>query len=89
MKHSTTEATNATTPVIQVMLRLPRHAAIQNLPHRWMTKKAMNASTLHRWRLLKKWPTGLVCHQSGPPTAMMIPERMTSPSVARLATPKT
>jgi len=29
--------------------------------------KAMKASTLQRWRLLKKWPTGSVCHQSGPP----------------------
>ena len=89
MKHSTTEATKATTPVTQVSERLPRHAAIQNLPHRWMTKKAMNASTLHMWRLLAKWPTGLVCHQSGPPMAMTMPERMTSPSVAMLATPKT
>ena len=89
MKHSTTEATNATTPVIQVILRLPRQAAIQNLPHRWMTKKAMKASTLHKWRLLKKCPTALVCHQSGPPTAMMMPDRITSPRVARLATPNT
>ena len=56
MKHSTTEAMNATTPVIQVNTRLPRHAAIQNLPHKWMTRKAMNASTLHMCRLLKKWP---------------------------------
>jgi len=28
VKHSTTEATNATTPVIQVHVRRPRHAAI-------------------------------------------------------------
>ena len=89
MKHSTTDATKATTPVIQVRRRRPRQAAIQNLPHRWMTMKAMNASTLHRWRLLKKWPTGSVCHQSGPPKAMTKPDTMTSPSVARLATPKT
>ena len=59
VKHSTTETTNATTPVIQVRARLPRQAAIQNLPHRWMTSRAMNSSTLHRCRLLKKWPTGL------------------------------
>jgi len=59
VKHSTTEATNATTQVIQVHVRRPRQAAIQNLPHRWMTSRAMNSSTLHRWRLLKKCPTGL------------------------------
>jgi hypothetical protein len=53
VKHSMTEATNATTPVIQVQARLPRQAAIQNLPHKWMTSRAMNSSTLHRWRLLK------------------------------------
>ena len=59
MKHSTTEAANATTPVIQVIARRPRQAAIQNLAHRWMTISAMNSSTLHRCRLLKKCPTGL------------------------------
>jgi hypothetical protein len=26
-----------------------------------MTMNAMNSSTDHRWMLLKKWPTGLVC----------------------------
>ena len=59
VKHSTTEAAKATTPVIQVRVRRPRQAAIQNLPHRWMTSSAMNSSTLHRCRLLKKCPTGL------------------------------
>ncbi len=47
------------TPVIQVRARRPRQAAIQNLPHRWITRKAMNSSTLHRCMLLKKWPAGL------------------------------
>ncbi len=59
MKHSTTEATNATTPVIQVSARRPRHAAIQNFAHKWITSSAMNSSTLHRCRLLKKCPPGL------------------------------
>ena len=59
VKHSRTEATNATTPVIHVSARRPRQAAIQNLPHKWMTSTAMNSSTLHRCRLLKKCPTGL------------------------------
>ena len=88
MKHSTTEAMKATTPVIQVIARRPRQAAIQNFPHRWMTRKAMNSSTLHRCRLLKKWPTGLVCHQSTPPIAMANPDTIATPSAARLATPK-
>ena len=89
MKHSTTEATKATTPVIQVRARRPRQAAIQNLPHRWMTSSAMNSSTLHRCRLLKKWPTGLVCHQSVPPIAMAKPLTITTPSAASEATPNT
>ncbi len=37
VKHSMTEAANAATPVTQVIVRRPRQAAIQNLPHRWMT----------------------------------------------------
>ncbi len=89
MKHSTMDRTKATTPVIQVRRRRPRQAAIQNLPQRWMTRKAMNSSTLQRCRLLKKWPTGLVCHQSGPPIAMAKPDMIATPNAARAATPKT
>jgi hypothetical protein len=59
VKHSTIDATNATTPVIQVIARRPRQAAIQSFAHKWMTSSAMNNSTLHRCRLLKKCPTGL------------------------------
>ncbi len=87
MKHSATEAANAITPVIQVIARRPRQAAIQNLPQRWITMKAMNSSTLHRWTLLKKCPTGFVCHQSVPPIAMAKPLTMASPSAASVATP--
>ena len=89
VKHSTTDARKATTPVTQVIARRPRQAAIQNLPQRWMTMKAMNSSTLHRCKLLKKWPTGFVCHQSGPPRAMAKPETQATPSAARVATPNT
>ena len=59
VKHSTIDAANATTPVIQVIARRPRQAAIQNLAHKWITSSAMNSSTLHRCRLLQKCPTGL------------------------------
>ena len=48
-----TEVMNATAPVIQVRARLPRQAAMKNLPHRWMTMNAMNSSTDHMCRLLK------------------------------------
>ena len=61
------EPRNATTPVIQVSARLPRQAAIQNLPQRWITMKAKNSSTLHRCRELTKWPTPEVCHHAAPP----------------------
>ncbi len=89
VKHSMIEATNATTPVIQVRVRRPRQAAIQNLPHRWMTSSAMNSSTLHRCRLLKKCPTGLVCHQSVPPSAIVNPDTIATPSATSAPTPNT
>ena len=59
----------ATTPVTQVSIRGPRQADIQNLPHRCMTMKKKNRSTLHRCKPLKKCPTAVVCHQLIPPTA--------------------
>ena len=49
-----TEARKQTTPVIQVKARLPRQAAIQNLPHRCTTMKTKNSSTLHRCTLFTK-----------------------------------
>ncbi len=48
------EPTKATTPVIQVSARRPRHAAMKNFPHRWITMKAKNNSTLHRCSELTK-----------------------------------
>jgi hypothetical protein len=80
---------NVTAPVIHTRARPPRHAAIQYLPHKWMTMKKKNSSTLHRCVLLKKWPTELVCHQSVPPIAMTKPEATATPSAARVATPNT
>jgi len=54
-----------------------------------MTMKAMNSSTLHRCVLLKKCPTGLMCHQSVPPIAITNPETIARPSAASVATPNT
>jgi hypothetical protein len=54
-----------------------------------MTSRAMNSSTLHRCRLLKKWPTGLVCHQSVPPSAMVKPLTTARRNAASEATPNT
>ncbi len=51
--------------------------------------KAMKVSTLQRCRLLKKCPTGLVCHQSTPPSAIANPEATATASATRVATPKT
>ena len=50
------EARNATTPVIQVIARRPRQAAIQNFPHRWMTMKTKNSWTLQKCMLLVNRP---------------------------------
>jgi len=51
--------------------------------------KKKNSSTLHRWMLLKKCPTAVVCHQLMPPTARAIPEMMIITRAARVATPNT
>src|SRR5215831_15073125 len=50
---------------------------------------AMNSSTLHRCVLLKKCPTGLVCHQSVPPIAMVNPDTIARAKAASVATPNT
>lgn len=83
------ELTNATTPVIQVRARWPRHAAIQNLPHRWITIAAKKISTLHRCSEFTKWPNEEVCHQTAPPIARMHPVPMTTTKAASVTTPKT
>ena len=54
-----------------------------------MTSSAMNSSTLHMCRLLKKCPTGLVCHQSVPPSAIAAPLASTTTNAASAATPNT
>jgi len=83
------EATNATAPVTQVIWRLPRQAAIQNLPQRWMTMKKKNSSVLHRCRLLANSPTLEVCHQVGPSNASHAPETSTTAKAAMVRTPNT
>ena len=83
------EPTNATAPVIQVSARRPRHAAIANLPHRWITMQAKKSSTLHRCSELTKWPRDEVCHHAAPPIASANPDASTNTSAARVATPKT
>jgi hypothetical protein len=47
-----------------------------------------NSSVLHRWRLLKKWPTDEVCHQAGPASASTAPEARTTTNDASERTPK-
>jgi hypothetical protein len=76
-------------PVTHTRERPPRHAAIQYLPHRWMTMKKKNSSTDHRWMLLKKCPIPVKCHQAGPLRLKITPEPMITISAARLATPNT
>ena len=76
-------------PVIQTRERPPRHAAIQYLPHRWMTMKKKNSSTDQRWMLLKKWPMPVKCHQAGPLRARIVPEPMITMSEVSVRTPKT
>ncbi len=89
MKAVPTEATNATAPVTQVSARRPRQAAMKNLPHRWITMKNMNSSTLHRCRLLTKCPVAEKCHHDGPLSARRPPEISTTSSADKVSTPNT
>ena len=52
MKAVPIEVKKATAPVIQVIARLPRHAAIQNFPQRWMTMAKKKICTDQKCRLL-------------------------------------
>ena len=83
------EVTKAMTPVAQVSPRCPRHAAIQNLPQRWITMQAKKSSTLHRCTEFTKWPRPEVCHHKEPPMESTTPEPTTTSSPARVSTPKT
>ena len=83
------EATNATTPVIQVSARRPRQAAMKNFPHRCMTMTAKKISVLHRCSELTEWPVPELCHQVGPPRASIPPVTSTTKKAARVSTPNT
>ena len=83
------ETRNETAPVIQVIARRPRHAAMKNLPQRWTTMKKKNSSVLQRWRLLTKCPTDEVCHHDGPASAITAPESRITANAASERTPKT
>src|ERR1035437_154402 len=76
-------------PLIHVRARLPRQAAIQNLPQRWTTMNPKHISTLHRCTGLKKRPSEETCHQAEPPIARKHPEATTTTRDARVSTPKT
>ncbi len=77
------------TPVAQVSLRLPRQAAMKNLPHRWMTMKKKKHSTLHRCVEFTKWPVDETCHQVGPMMARTQPLMITQARLTSVSTPKT
>ena len=57
----------------QVSARRPRQAAIQNLPHRWITINAKNSSTLQRCTEFTKWPEGRGVPPAAPPTVRTRP----------------
>ena len=78
-----------TAPVIHTRARPPRQAAIQYLPHRWMTMTKKNSSTDHRWMLLKKCPTPVKCHQLGPFRVRIMPDTMITASALSDRTPNT
>ena len=84
-----TATRNATAPVIQTRARPPRQAAIQYLPHRWITMKKKNSSTDHRWMLLKKCPTPVKCHHAGPFKREDRARAMITISDASVSTPNT
>ncbi len=51
--------------------------------------KKKNSSTDQRWMLLKKCPTPVKCHQPGPFSARIVPERMITASALSDSTPNT
>ena len=63
------------TPVIQVALRLPRHAAMKNLPQRCTTMNMKKNSVPHRCSEFTNSPALELCHQAGPSMARTAPER--------------
>jgi hypothetical protein len=89
VKAAPIEVTNRTTPETQVMPLPPRQAAIQNLPHRWITMQPKKSSTLHRCTEFTKWPRDEVCHQTAPPIASTTPDPITTTRPARVSTPNT
>ena len=82
------EARKATAPVIQVITRRPRQAAIQNLPHRWTTMNTKNSWTLQKCMLLVNRPSDDVWYQAGPVNASTRPVARITRNAARVATPK-
>lgn len=87
MNAVSTEPKKQTGPVTQVSARLPRHAAIQDFPDRWMTMKAMHSSTLHMCALLTQCPTPEPCHHCGPSSASRLPVTSTTTNAGIVATP--
>ncbi len=89
VKAAPIEVRNVTTPVIQVMARPPRHAAMKYLPHRCTTMAKKKISTLQRCSEFTKSPTEEECHHWGPRIASRQPVAMTTVSAAKVVTPKT
>ncbi len=89
MNAAPTDTRKDTAPVIHVSRRLPRHAAMKNLPHRWITMKKKKNSTLHRCSEFTKCPAVETCHQLGPMTARMHPVMMTQARLTTVRTPNT
>ncbi len=89
MKAVPIEEKKARAPVIQVMARRPRHAAIQNLPHRCTTIDSMNSCTDQKCTLLTKCPVDDVWYQAGPSKLSTRPLTTSMMKPAIVATPKT
>ena len=76
-------------PVIQVLARCPRQAAIENLPTRCTSMNTKNSCTDQKCRLLNQCPVLDTWYQVGPLKARTMPEAMIMPSAASVRTPKT
>src|SRR5665647_351053 len=76
-------------PVIQVLAREPRHAAIQNLPARWTTMNRKKSWTDQKCRLLTNRPVLEVWDHDGPSKASTVPDRTIMASAASVRTPNT
>ncbi len=76
-------------PVIQVLARFPRQAAIRNLPTMCENRNTKKSCTDQKCTLLNQCPRLEMWYQDGPANASTTPDRTIIASETSVRTPKT